>query len=169
MCFFYLNFNATDQIRSITFNYIYMDKRTVMVKSHFIFLFSIVLFFSINAFSQEKGDTVYYESGDIYIGEMTNGMANGYGKMIWISGGEYEGEWKNNFQHGEGRMKWPTGEIYEGDWVMGVQEGFGKMSWMNGDYYEGKFKNGLLEGKGTMWYANGMIYKGKWKENAFVE
>jgi len=149
------------------FNIFERQKQIQMKKVLFLILLSISVL-SVEAYSQSVGDTVFYESGDKYIGEMQNGLANGFGKMFWADGAFYEGNWKNNYQNGKGKMVWATGETYEGNWVMGLQNGKGSMSWVNGDYYEGGFVDGLLEGKGTLWFANGIVQKGKWKANNFV-
>ena len=131
-----------------------------------LFLVMVSLFvFNYDTVAQNFGDTIFYETGDKYIGEMENGLANGFGKMFWADGSYYEGNWKNNYQI---KLIWSSGETYEGNWVMGLQKGKGTMTWTNGDYYEGSFEDGLLEGKGTLWFANGIIQKGKWKANNFV-
>jgi len=144
---------------------LYHLNRRLMIR-YFLF---ILLIFGLKSTSFSQTDTIFYETGDKYVGEMLNGQAHGYGRMIWSNGAYYEGAWKNNYQNGKGTMKWATGEIYIGDWVMGVQAGYGQMTWVNGDHYEGKFKDGLLDGKGVMKYANGLIQKGLWRKNSFVK
>ncbi|MFN6014086.1 MAG: hypothetical protein ACK47F_05290 [Flavobacteriales bacterium] len=94
-------------------------------------------FFLISGLSQNRFDTLYYESGDIYIGEVMNEMPNGSGKMVCGYGASYKGEWKNTYQHGKGKMIWPSGDNYSGEWIYGVQNGKGIMNWSNGDHYEG--------------------------------
>jgi hypothetical protein len=55
-------------------------------------LFMAFIGLSTFGFSQQHhGDTVYYASGDIYIGKWFNGQAQGYGEMIWVSGSHYIG------------------------------------------------------------------------------
>ena len=92
--------------------------------------------------------TVEYSNG-VYVGEMTNDQANGYGTFTWDNGDCYEGQWTDNKQHGKGKMTWKSGVVYEGDWKDNQMTGSGKMTWENGDIYEGEFVNGDLV-KGTM-------------------
>jgi len=74
-----------------------------MKKVLFLVLISLS-FISFDSLSQDVSDTLFYDSGDKYIGEMENGLANGFGKMIWVGGAYYEGNWKNNYQHGKGKI-----------------------------------------------------------------
>ena len=52
-----------------------------MIKALFLVFISLS-FFSHKVSAQHVGDTVFYDTGDKYIGEMKNGLANGYGKML---------------------------------------------------------------------------------------
>ena len=56
-----------------------------------------------------------------YLGDIKNGLANGFGVMIYydeheLSGGTYIGYWKNDKKTGEGIWYAPDGSIREGIW-----------------------------------------------------
>ena len=94
-----------------------------------LFFLSSTLLVSFSGYSQKTIETINYAGGDVYEGQIENGLPNGIGKMTWISGSSYIGSWRNNFQNGHGTMIWETGDEYEGEGVMGVQNGNGKMTW----------------------------------------
>lgn len=90
----------------------------------------------------------------IYVGEVKDGKAHGYG----ISKGKdsYEGYFKDGIQHGYGKYTWGKGkwqgDIYEGEWKEGRRTGQGKYIDHTGLVGEGQFKNGTLNGKGKLSY-----------------
>mmetsp|Transcript_22538 Transcript_22538/g.34822 ORF Transcript_22538/g.34822 Transcript_22538/m.34822 type:complete len:83 (-) Transcript_22538:123-371(-) len=43
-------------------------------------------------------------------------MAHGEGKMTYADGDVYEGELKNGMAHGEGKNTFANGSVYEGNW-----------------------------------------------------
>jgi hypothetical protein len=91
-----------------------------------------------------KGRKIY-STGEYYVGEFANDMANGYGVFRDINGGRYEGQWKDDKQHGFGKEIWKNGdETYDGEFVNGLKHGKGKFSWIDGSYYEGEFEDGLF-------------------------
>lgn len=115
-----------------------------------------------------------------YIGEIANGKADGYGRMIYHNGNVYLGEWVSNCQTGQGAKstangyevgnfvnglkngkcvaveKSPNGDSYNnkyyiGDYSNDVRSGHGKLISKNGSYiYYGNFANGAPNGKGYL-------------------
>lgn len=71
---------------------------------------------------REKG-TLYYETGDKYVGPFDNDLPNGTGKIVYDSG-----------------------DTYEGDVVDGVREGKGTYTTAKGEKVVGEFKNNTLNG-----------------------
>lgn len=55
-----------------------------------------------------------------YDGEVSKGMRNGLGQMVFPNGDVYRGAWKSNLRHGGGLCKFgSTGAIYKGEWREG--------------------------------------------------
>ena len=135
----------------------------------------------------EQPSLLRFKNGNIYIGEVNQGMLDGQGKLEMVTGVVYEGKFKENLIHGQGMVQWPDsssykgsfklglkhgsgiyknpkkGVIYEGEWVEGKREGKGRLTLKDGSVYEGEFKSGLKEGKGKLVYPSGNYYDGIWK------
>lgn len=109
------------------------------------------------SFRNNKGNLIHY------LGEVSNGKAEGGGVGIFDTGGIYRGEWKDNQRHGEGTYEWKDGHKYEGEFVNGTREGQGIYYWSSGEKYEGEWKNGKRNGQGTLYDRdNNIQYEGKW-------
>ena len=52
---------------------------------------------------------VEWTDGDIYEGELVDGVFDGYGRYIWNDGYMYIGQWKNKKQNGLGVYVSPSG------------------------------------------------------------
>jgi hypothetical protein len=52
---------------------------------------------------------VTYKNGNVYEGELKNGMHHGKGTMIWGHGDKYEGEFKKDSPNGKGIYTWADG------------------------------------------------------------
>ena len=112
------------------------------------------------SFAGTKGAKVHY------LGEVTNGKANGGGIGIWTTGSIYRGEWKNNQRHGSGTFEWADGERYVGDFVEDRREGEGSYYWPSGERYEGQWLADRRTGKGTLFDIDGNIrFDGFWKDD----
>jgi hypothetical protein len=81
-----------------------------------------------------KGQGKYFfQSGQIYEGNWTNSLRNGYGEQIYGSShtqARYEGDWLND-------------QIYDGT-----------LTYKDGCKYKGTFKNGLAHGQGLLTYVS---------------
>jgi len=84
-------------------------------------------------------------------------------KINYPNGNVYEGQMLNGLKHGKGKFIWVSGDVYEGDWKDGKRTGMGKYTWADGDVYEGGFLNGESTGKGKYTYRQREIHLGKWK------
>lgn len=82
---------------------------------------------------------VLYSNGDKYIGEIKDGVPDGYGTITSTE----------------------TGDMFDGQWVNGVQHGRGIYLWSDGDFTAGVWKNGYRHGKGTR-YEDGILYQEEW-------
>lgn len=68
----------------------------------------------------------YYSNGDVYGGQWSNDLFDGYGFYIFNSGERYEGELKNGKKHGKGKYYYINGSIYDGSWAFDNKNGVGK-------------------------------------------
>ena len=106
----------------------------------------------------------------IYMGEVKNGKANGYGAGLWANGIAYTGYWKDGEKHGLGLYEYPNGEKFEGTFVNNKRHGFGTYYWKNGDYYKGFWEEDLRHGEGFIINTKGQIVQsGIWKKDQLVE
>ncbi|MDC0008313.1 hypothetical protein OAE12_01245 [bacterium] len=114
-------------------------------------------------FESTKGNQMHY------VGQVRNGMANGYGIALLDTGSRYEGQWENNQRHGEGAFYWSDGDYYVGHYENAQRNGYGTYHWHNGDKYEGYWKNDKRNGKGDFYSKEGKDVNGYWKEDKLVE
>ena len=106
-----------------------------------------------------------YRNGNLYEGNLLNGIRNGKGKMKFKNGNIYYGKWKSNHIIGDGKMIYNNGDEYNGSWVNNIREGKGSMKYKNGEIYEGLWKDGKKNGEGKMKFNNGNIYRGNWVDD----
>ena len=125
----------------------------------------------IDIYNRMNADTyeIIYPNGDKYIGEMSNNLRNGKGKMIYNQDKNkrnyYEGDWKDDLYDGKGVLYLISSDVYKGDFKKGVKEGKGTFYYIIGDSYEGEWKNDKKEGKGIYTYENGNKYEGEMKND----
>lgn len=86
-----------------------------------------------------------YEDGEIYTGEIKNGLPNGQGTFTWTDGDTYVGGFKD-----------------------GAQDGQGTYTFANGDSYIGGFKNGVYHGEGTFTFADGRVETGIFENGELI-
>lgn len=115
-------------------------------------------------FKTTKGKSLHY------IGEVEDGMANGFGIAILETGSRYEGEWKNNMRHGNGEFYWDDGESYKGNYVNDLREGYGVYIFDNGQKYVGQWKKDMRDGVGKFYDEEGkLIAEGVWEKDELLE
>ena len=90
-------------------------------------------------------DTYTWKNGIEYIGQVRNGEANGYGKMVF-----------------------PEVGTYIGYFVNGKREGLGTFSWLRGDTYVGFWNSDKMTGNGTYTFYDGETIRGIWENNQIV-
>lgn len=111
--------------------------------------------------------TLTYQDGTTYTGELSNDMRHGHGK--WTSPtGSYEGQWQADKHHGEGHQTWSDGRTYDGQYEDGSFHGRGRMEWPADEghkmLYEGQYVKDKKHGKGIFLWADGRTYNGPWHE-----
>lgn len=140
--------------------------------------------------SKAKIDRIEFDNGDVYEGEMVNGLRHGKGKYTWANGDFYEGEWAKGWRSGFGIYKsydknekdgsTYTSYTYEGEWKDSKKHGqgiakkykiyplFGTpfLTWS----HEGGYANGDMHGHGIYKEWNvpgdtGRVHEGEWVNN----
>jgi len=142
------------------FPYLYTD----MSLKH-LFILSLLLPCVLNLHAQAHNDTICFEDGSVYIGQITDSLFNGRGKMIYADKTIYEGEWKDGLWNGKGELSYPDGDSYSGEFKEHKFNGYGTYKYADGGNYEGYWENGLFNGNGTMNYSDGSTYTGKWEND----
>jgi hypothetical protein len=108
------------------------------------------------------------EEGNVYEGDLVNGIREGFGILFGPNGNVYEGEWRSGVPNGFAVYMWAEGEIlaYEGYFVNGMREGHGKLFYADGLVFEGEFKNDVREGFGGFIFPDGTTSEGSWEGDA---
>ena len=104
--------------------------------------------------------------GGKYIGELSNGVLQGFGEIEWPNGTRFEGQFENGEFHGEGQMEFINGQSYTGEFSHGEITGYGTFIYDDNSYYKGEMLNGLMNGSGTF-VEKGGEYTGQLKDNLF--
>ena len=137
-----------------------------MSLKHFVILSILSVSFLVAHASDSNDatpqDTIWFDDGAWYVGEIADSMFNGYGKMFYPDSTVYEGDWKDGLWDGKGTVMFPDGDSYSGDFREHQFSGYGKYIYSDGAVYEGNWKDGLFNGAGTMHYADGSVYAGEW-------
>ena len=68
-------------------------------------------------------------NGDVYEGDVVDGVPNGYGKLIFKDGAIHEGNIANGVFYGKGKFTKTDGGIYECNYINGKPE-------FDEDYYD---------------------------------
>jgi len=112
------------------------------------------------------------QSEEKYMGELKEGLKNGYG--LWLedqddpNSNQYRGDFLNDKKWGYGVFKWSSGNYYKGNYRNDERDGYGEMYWKDGSVYKGHWHNGIQHGFGTMIFPDGTFIKGYFKNNVFL-
>lgn len=112
-----------------------------------------------------QSETLEFENGDIYTGQVKNDLMHGKGTYKFRDGSHYVGAFVDNYFSGKGKLTLFNGVVYEGDFKDDDYNGQGKLKDFSGTYV-GAFKNGLKEGKGKFFSNLGYVLEGTFKEDA---
>lgn len=103
-----------------------------------------------------QGEILFKTTGNSYVGEFKKGQISGEGKCTWKNGDVYEGNLNNGIRSGAGKYSTNFGKksVYEGQYVDGKKSGQGKLlsySRLNkSQIYEGGFSEGKPTGGSIM-------------------
>ncbi len=95
----------------------------------------------------------------MYVGEVSNGLPNGLGRLTHKDKYKYVGEFKNGLQHGQGTSTTSNGLKYVGEYKDGNRNGQGTFSLPDGGKYVGAWKDDKQHGKGTLITSDGQEVK----------
>ena len=110
--------------------------------------------------------TERFANGDVYVGQMSDGVREGQGIYIWADGRRYEGSFRAGLEEGQGTYSYPNGDKYEGQFQASRRTGQGTYSWSDGRKYVGQFQNNQPNGRGTYSWPDGRQYVGEFKNGA---
>jgi serine/threonine protein kinase len=111
--------------------------------------------------------TYIFASGNVYTGNMKEGVRVGKGTMTFKDGGKYIGEWKNDKSDGLGTLILPNGEKYVGGFKENMYHGKGTYTFPNGEKFVGMYANDKRNGLGILYFADGRKYEGNFVDNQF--
>ena len=159
------------------------------MRHSFILIIGLLVMTSLNAKEKDciSGDcmngfgAIYYENGDKYIGEFTDGKKDGTGVLICTNNEKFIGSWEKNKKNGEGKF-YKNNELVEiGIWKNDVllekknylnqcisgncENGIGTFISEKGTKFIGQFSKGKLNGKGLAYYETGEKYIGEFRNN----
>ncbi len=80
---------------------------------------------NIKVYNFNGEDTVRYPNGDIYKGQIKNGLREGLGTCYFYNKDMYEGIWKNDKMECVGKYVFADKSFYSGDFKNGCKEGIG--------------------------------------------
>lgn len=109
-------------------------------------------------------DTINYENGNIYKGEIVNGKRSGFGELICNENEKYEGLWKDDLMHGIGKYIYSDGTVYTGEFKFGKKNGLGKFVYPNNEIFKGFFLEDKKNGKGIVYTQEGTKEVGVWNK-----
>lgn len=104
-----------------------------------------------------------WPNGDLYEGQISNGMPHGMGIYTSANGDKYTGQFKYGKADGQGKMVFTNGDSYSGEFREDAMNGQGTYNYANGDRYTGQLQNDLPHGEGVHIVAGGQVYAGQWE------
>jgi len=110
-------------------------------------------------------DTVYFDDGSCYFGQISDSLFNGTGTMVYPDSTVYEGEWKDGLWNGTGTLTFPDGDRYTGNFLNHEFSGLGEYTYADGAKYNGYWEHSRFNGAGQLDYADGSKYVGEWKDD----
>ncbi len=109
-----------------------------------------------------------WPNGDMYEGQIINGMMHGMGIYTSANGDKYTGQFKYGKADGQGKMVYSNGDTYSGEFHQDAMHGKGQYIYANGDRYIGQFMNDLPHGEGVHIVHGGQVYAGQWEHGQLL-
>lgn len=106
---------------------------------------------------------IRFGSQEVYMGELKDGLKEGYGIQVWPNGSIYEGYWKQSKRDILGLMVFDDGDVYEGEWKEGKMSGIGIFKSADTFEYQGSFEANEAHGRGQEHWMCGISLRGTWE------
>lgn len=104
------------------------------------------------------------DNGDVYTGQLKDGMRHGFGDCTYPNIGWYCGEFLLDEQNGKGQFYFDNGDKFEGVFRNDQMED-GSFRFCNNDLYVGKWQNGQFHGGGVYHSCvNRIVYNGQYNK-----
>ena len=132
-----------DDGKSQSANLIILDNGVVLSGNFIISQFGLEIEGLPTSTSIHGVGTITYTNGDIYTGDIGNGVPDGQGTYTYPNGNKYVGGFKGGRYHGQGTETFTDGRKYVG--------------------YVGEFEDGYRHGQGTLTFADGRVKEGIWE------
>jgi hypothetical protein len=116
-------------------------------------------------------ETVTYDDGSVYVGEIVERKKHGRGKLNYSNGDRYEGLFVNDIIDGHGTLT-QGNIVYIGEFSKGVKCGKGTQMTRDGKYkYGGQWNNNLKNGNGTILIDKLIYFIGceNYEDNSYYE
>lgn len=95
-------------------------------------------------------------------GDFALNKLNGLGEYFRKDGSVYRGAFYEGKPQGNGSEKFKDGSSFEGYYIQGKKKN-GKFVWKDKNSYQGYFENDLFHGQGTYKWGDKKMYEGNWK------
>lgn len=96
-------------------------------------------------------------------GDFALNKLNGLGEYHRKDGSIYSGAFYGGYPQGNGRETFKDGSFFEGYYVKGKKK-YGKYEWKDKNSYQGYFEKDLFHGQGVYKWGDKKQYDGNWKE-----
>lgn len=91
-------------------------------------------------FVEEITNELATVTNTVYEGQVSKGLKNGQGQLVYANGDVYKGQFKNGERAGNGICKFgATGALYKGDWRDDKPQGNGVLYTIPNEIIEGRF------------------------------
>ncbi len=106
-------------------------------------------------------NVIHFGNGDVYEGNVVDGMFHAEGKYTSHKGWVYEGYFAFDEANGHGKITYADGAVYTGHVRAYMPDGYGKLEDPDGSVRRGCWKNGIMHGLCSHYFANGDVYHGE--------
>ena len=110
-----------------------------------------------------------WATGEIYEGQLSDGVPHGIGKFTYSDQRLYEGHFEGGLKSGNGQLTWPNGNRYVGTFADDVRTGLGKFYWRDGTVYRGQFTGDKMHGYGIKEQVNGQSRFQVWEHGELYQ